>query len=158
MNGERGAVEAGLNWYNKLRRDFRFLWQSIEGADSWTVPPGSGSSSRGSIVQRLPNYNVQITLTKGMAMPSTSDQLLRVFASPRRAYVLDMLESRGEMSVNAINEELGQVTQSALSQHLKIMRDAEVVETRRASQTIYYRVADDPAVRELIEWRRRHRR
>lgn len=89
-------------------------------------------------------------------MPTRTDQLLRVFASPRRAYILDLLENRGEMSVNAINDEMGQMTQSALSQHLKIMRDASAVETRRASQTIYYRVADDPAVRELIEWRRRH--
>lgn len=91
-------------------------------------------------------------------MPNKPDQLLRVFASPRRAYVLELLESRGEMSVTEIGNELGHITQSALSQHLKIMREAGAVETRRASQTIYYRIADDPALRELIEWRRRHRR
>lgn len=86
------------------------------------------------------------------------DQLLRVVANQNRAQILDMLEARGEMSVTEINAELDDLSQSALSQHLKPMRDIGAVETRRASQTIYYRVADDPAIHELIEWSRKHRR
>lgn len=86
-----------------------------------------------------------------------TDKLLRVVANKSRAYILDMLEERGEMSVTEINAELD-LSQSALSQHLKPMRDIDAVQTRRASQTIYYRLTDDPAIHELIEWRRRHRR
>ncbi|WP_280564925.1 metalloregulator ArsR/SmtB family transcription factor [Chromohalobacter sp. 48-RD10] len=89
-------------------------------------------------------------------MPINIDKLLRVVANPSRAYILDMLESRGEMSVTDINAKLD-LSQSALSQHLKPMREAGAVEIRRASQTIYYRIADHPALRELVEWRRRHR-
>ncbi|MCT8506181.1 metalloregulator ArsR/SmtB family transcription factor [Chromohalobacter moromii] len=94
---------------------------------------------------------------RNIAMPINIDKLLRVVANPSRAYILDMLESRGEMNVTEINAELD-LSQSALSQHLKPMRDVDAVQTRRASQTIYYRIADDPALRELIEWRRRYRR
>jgi len=37
-----------------------------------------------------------------------------------------------------------------LSQHLAVLREAGVVETRREAQTIYYRIADPAAVR-IIE-------
>lgn len=83
------------------------------------------------------------------------DKLLRVVSNQNRADILDWLETRGEMSVTEINTGFD-LSQSALSQHLRQMRDADVVQTRRASQTIYYRITDDPAIRELIGWRRRH--
>ena len=38
---------------------------------------------------------------------------------------------------------------SALSQHLAVLREMELVTTRRESQTIYYAVADGPVVRVL---------
>jgi DNA-binding transcriptional ArsR family regulator len=38
------------------------------------------------------------------------------------------------------------VSQSALSQHLAVLREQELVETRRESQTIYYRLADTAAM------------
>jgi len=37
--GEQEAAEAGLSWHDKPRRAFRFLWQSINGADSWDANP-----------------------------------------------------------------------------------------------------------------------
>lgn len=83
------------------------------------------------------------------------DKLLRVVSNQNRADILDWLETRGEMSVTEINTGFD-LSQSALSQHLRQMRDADVVQTRRASQTIYYRIKDDPALRKFIEWRRQH--
>lgn len=88
-------------------------------------------------------------------MPTDPGQLLRVASNIVRAGILDMLESRGEMTVGAINAEMP-MTQSALSQHLRVMRHAHVVETRRESPAIYYRIVEDVALLELIEWRRRH--
>ena len=38
------------------------------------------------------------------------------------------------------------LAQSALSQHLAALRKANIVATRRESQTIYYRVIDKDAV------------
>lgn len=37
--GEQEAAAAGLDWYDKPRRAFRFLWQSINGTDSWDANP-----------------------------------------------------------------------------------------------------------------------
>lgn len=39
VSGEREAAEAGLDWYDKPRRAFRFLWQRINGAGSWEENP-----------------------------------------------------------------------------------------------------------------------
>jgi ArsR family transcriptional regulator len=52
----------------------------------------------------------------------------------------------GELSVSEIQSRVG-LSQSALSQHLALLRDEGVVATRRERQTIYYRVADHAAMR-----------
>ena len=39
VSGEREAADAGLSWYDRPRRAFRFLWPSINGADSWDDNP-----------------------------------------------------------------------------------------------------------------------
>jgi ArsR family transcriptional regulator, virulence genes transcriptional regulator len=52
----------------------------------------------------------------------------------------------GPMSVGEINERVP-LSQSALSQHLAVLRAAGVVTTRRQSQTIYYALAQGPALK-----------
>lgn len=37
--GKKEATDAGLEWFDKPRRAFRFLWQSINGAESWDANP-----------------------------------------------------------------------------------------------------------------------
>lgn len=71
-------------------------------------------------------------------------ELLRALANPHRLLVLCMLGD-GEMSVGALNERIP-LSQSALSQHLAVLREDGLVETRRAAQTVYYRVASGPAL------------
>lgn len=70
--------------------------------------------------------------------------LLRALANERRLMILCQLGA-GELSVGALQERLG-LSQSALSQHLAILRDEGVVTTRRQSQTIFYRIANPAAV------------
>jgi ArsR family transcriptional regulator, virulence genes transcriptional regulator len=70
--------------------------------------------------------------------------LLRSIANPHRLLVLCVLGD-GELSVGALNERIP-LSQSALSQHLAVLREEGLVETRRESQTIYYRVARGPAL------------
>ena len=71
--------------------------------------------------------------------------LLRLLSNEKRLMVLCQL-AEGEMSVGEIQSRVG-LSQSALSQHLALLRDEGVVATRRESQTIYYRVADHAAMR-----------
>jgi ArsR family transcriptional regulator, virulence genes transcriptional regulator len=74
--------------------------------------------------------------------------LLRLLSNEKRLMILCQLAD-GELSVGEIQSRVG-LSQSALSQHLALLRDEGVVATRRESQTIYYRVADHAAMR-IIE-------
>lgn len=70
--------------------------------------------------------------------------LLKSLAHPGRLLVICRL-AEGEASVTEL-QELGTLSMSALSQHLGVMREAGLVETRRQAQTIYYSLAAGPAL------------
>jgi DNA-binding transcriptional ArsR family regulator len=70
--------------------------------------------------------------------------LLRAMANPNRLQILCVL-GEGEMSVGALNERI-RLSQSALSQHLALLREDGLVATRREAQTIYYSVRPGPAL------------
>jgi ArsR family transcriptional regulator, virulence genes transcriptional regulator len=72
---------------------------------------------------------------------------LKVIANDRRLMVLCEL-LKGERSVGELEAVVG-LSQSALSQHLAKLREANLVTTRRESQTIYYRIAD-PGVSKIV--------
>ena len=65
-----------------------------------------------------------------------AEQLLKILANKNRLMILCSLQDK-EMSVSQLNEAVP-LAQSALSQHLAALRKANVVATRRESQTIYY--------------------
>jgi DNA-binding transcriptional ArsR family regulator len=69
---------------------------------------------------------------------------LKALANDQRLLVLCALLD-GELSVGEINERVP-LSQSALSQHLSVLREAGLVTTTRQSQTIYYAVARGPAL------------
>lgn len=71
-------------------------------------------------------------------------QFLRALAHDTRLMILCTLNGR-EMSVGALQAELG-VSQSALSQHLAVLRAEGLVATRRQAQTIFYRISHPAAV------------
>ncbi len=64
--------------------------------------------------------------------------LLKSMSHPGRLMVLCHLMD-GECSVSALNQAIP-LSQSGLSQHLGGLRKAGLVETRRESQVIYYRL------------------
>ena len=70
--------------------------------------------------------------------------LLKGLANESRLMIMCVL-SEGEVSVGQLNQRI-KLSQSALSQHLAVLRDQALVQTRRESQTIYYRLADTAAV------------
>jgi len=71
--------------------------------------------------------------------------LLRLLGNEKRLMVLCQLAD-SELSVGALQARIG-LSQSALSQHLALLREQGVVATRRESQTIHYRIADPAALR-----------
>jgi DNA-binding transcriptional ArsR family regulator len=73
------------------------------------------------------------------AHAETAAALLRAMSSKARLLALcNLIE--GERSVGELQRIVG-LSQSALSQHLAVLRRSKLVETRRETQTIYYRLA-----------------
>ena len=70
--------------------------------------------------------------------------LLKSLAHPARLRVLCRLVE-GEASVSELQAKSA-LSMSALSQHLAVLRQAELVDTRREAQTIFYRLLDSPAL------------
>lgn len=79
------------------------------------------------------------------ASATQAAQLLRALGNERRLMILCQL-TEGERSVGDLQPRVG-LSQSALSQHLKVLRDEGVVATRREGQTIWYRIADPAALK-----------
>ena len=70
--------------------------------------------------------------------------LLKALANENRLQILCLLAD-GERTVGEINA-LVDLSQSALSQHLGILRDEGLVDTRREAQSIHYSLAPGPAL------------
>jgi ArsR family transcriptional regulator len=80
------------------------------------------------------------------ASASRAAALLRLLANERRLMVLCQLADGGELPVSELQRRVG-ISQSALSQHLAMLREDGVLATRREGQTIHYRIADPAALK-----------
>lgn len=69
----------------------------------------------------------------------TAARFLKLMANPNRLMILCHLLDT-ELSVSELNSHLP-LSQSALSQHLALLRNSGLVNTRREQQTIYYSLA-----------------
>lgn len=72
---------------------------------------------------------------------------LKILSHPERLLMLCRLDE-GEASVSELIELVG-LSQSAVSQHLAMLREEGIVGIRGEAQTRYYRLTD-PVVREII--------
>jgi DNA-binding transcriptional ArsR family regulator len=71
-------------------------------------------------------------------------RLLKVLSNPDRLMILCQL-SQGEMRVGEMEEALG-IVQPTLSQQLTVLRDEELVSTRREGKNIYYQFSSPQAL------------
>jgi DNA-binding transcriptional ArsR family regulator len=71
-------------------------------------------------------------------------KLLKQLGNHNRLMILCSLIN-GELSVKALNQ-ITNLSQSALSQHLASLRKAQLVQTRREAQTIFYRLRGDKSI------------
>ena len=75
--------------------------------------------------------------------------VLEVIAEPTRRRILDAVRG-AECSVNDLVEQVG-MHQPGVSRHLKVLRDAGLVEVRRDAQRRLYRLRPEPLM-ELDAW------
>ena len=75
--------------------------------------------------------------------------VLRVMSNAKRMRILNELSDGRERSVSELEGVIASLSQSALSQHVARLRRANIVRTRRESQTIYYSIDDSDVLRIL---------
>ncbi len=75
---------------------------------------------------------------------SRAARFLKSVANEKRLLIICMLY-KGEKSVGEL-EEVIDLSQSALSQHLAKLRRDKIVSTRREAQTIYYSILDEAVI------------
>ena len=78
-------------------------------------------------------------------MASNACELLKAMANEWRLMILCQL-SEGERTVSELQELLG-LSQSALSQHLAILRREKIVRARKHAQSVSYSLSGDEATK-----------
>ena len=71
-------------------------------------------------------------------------------ADPTRRNILELLAHRGELSATAIYEQFP-VSPQAVSQHLKVLREANLVEMEKHAQKHLYRI-NPQTLSQFEEW------
>ena len=106
------------------------------------------AAAAGNETQFAPGADDAAALVKLVKQAGEAAQLLKMLANEKRLLILCFLAVRGEMTVGELVGVV-KLSQSALSQHLAKLRADGLVEFRRTSQTLHYRVADPRALRLL---------
>ena len=95
---------------------------------------------KGTSMSRPPEHDLE---------KSKLTMVLKASGNLRRMQILSELSDGKEKSVSEIETLMPELSQSALSQHLAKLRRTGLVETRRESQTIYYKIRDNDVKRIL---------
>ena len=85
-----------------------------------------------------------LDLNKMKSSAGKACRLMKVLSNPDRLMLLCQL-SQGEKRVGELEEILG-IVQPTLSQQLTVLRDEELVTTRRDGKSIYYQIASPQAL------------
>lgn len=85
-----------------------------------------------------------------MTTPAPLDTLMRALADPTRRAVYERIAGSAEITVAELTQGSG-VTQGAVSQHLKTLREAGLVVERPEGRKVYYRARPD-GLAPLADW------
>lgn len=84
-----------------------------------------------------------------------SASVITALAEPRRQQIVELLAGSGELNATDIANRF-EVTSAAISQHLKVLREAKVlIMNKRAQQRLYQ--INPAALAEVEQWSRRMR-
>ncbi|HLZ02695.1 MAG TPA: metalloregulator ArsR/SmtB family transcription factor [Bradyrhizobium sp.] len=85
-----------------------------------------------------------------MIQTATIDTVMRALADPTRRAVFERIANADELTVVELTKGSG-VTQGAISQHLKSLRQAGLVAERPEGRNVYYR-AEPEGLAPLVDW------
>jgi len=85
-------------------------------------------------------------------MTSVADigSVMRVLADPTRRAVYEQIVEAGELTVSALTER-NDVSQPAISQHVRALKDAGLLGERREGRQIHYR-SEPRGLAPLVDW------
>lgn len=83
----------------------------------------------------------------------SAQRLFDALSDPTRRTIIDLLAAQGQMTASEIYNKF-QMTSPAVSQHLKILREAELVNVEKDAQRHIYSLNPEK-VRDLEDWVRR---
>jgi DNA-binding transcriptional ArsR family regulator len=83
----------------------------------------------------------------------STQRLFDALSDPTRRTIIDLLAAQGQMTASEIYRKF-QMTNPAVSQHLKILREAELVEIEKDAQKHIYRLNPEK-MRDLEGWVKR---
>jgi len=83
-------------------------------------------------------------------LAATVDTVMRSLADPTRRAVFEKIVQSGEMPAGALTQGLA-VSQPAISQHLRALKEAGLVAERREGRNIYYR-PEPRGLTPLVDW------
>ena len=69
-------------------------------------------------------------------------ELFKGFADPTRVHILSLLQQKDELCVTEIAEAV-ELSQSAISHQLRILKQMHLIKFRREGKNIHYSLADD---------------
>ncbi|MCL1143864.1 ArsR/SmtB family transcription factor [Shewanella gaetbuli] len=95
-----------------------------------------------------------IDVTTMLENAETAAKWLKAIANPYRLMILCLLLEK-EMSVTELNETVP-LSQSALSQHLAVLRTEDLVATRKSSQIVYYTLKNEQVTEVMSILHRRY--
>jgi DNA-binding transcriptional ArsR family regulator len=76
-------------------------------------------------------------------------------ADPTRRNIIEMLASQGQLAATEIYDQF-QISPQAISQHLKVLREANFVQVEKKAQQRIYRMNPDAMI-EVEQWARQYR-
>lgn len=117
-----------------------------------TTPLAWGFAGRGAeaSVRQTPYIWLHIYMASRMLVRMPAEiAVLEAIAEPTRRRILDAVRG-GERSVGELVEKVG-MHQPGVSRHLRVLRDAGLVEVRRDAQRRLYRLRPEPLM-ELDAW------
>ena len=85
-----------------------------------------------------------------MLQPSPIDAVMRTLADPTRLAVFERIVNADEITVAELTRGSG-VTQSAISQHLRSLKQAGLIADRPEGRNVHYR-ADPKGLAPLVDW------
>lgn len=105
------------------------------GMDSLAVDSSSTGDHRHHLITREEDIDI-------------ASRALKAMAHPLRLKILCILGATTEVSVQDIVDQVG-TSQSNISQHLSILRDKGILQSRKDANKVYYRIGD-PKILQLI--------